>query len=398
MEIEECVQAFLRNVKPVNMVEKVHISEAYGRIAAGTLCAPCMVPAFPKSAMDGYAVRAADVAGASRECPVPLRVMGELCAGDYHEFAGVQGTCVRVMTGAYVPENYDTVVRQEDTDYGMETVAVYQSVPPYTNYCRVGEDMRQGDVVAERGDRITALHVGLLASLGMEWVPVYAPVRAALIATGSELTKLGTPLEKGKIYNSIAYMLSASIKKEGLCVVSSEICPDDRDKLISGMKRALEAADIVITTGGVSVGKKDLMPEVLDSLGADRLFSGANIQPGTPTIGSMVGEKPVLSLSGNPYAALANFEIYFWELAAAMMHSSSFRAKRERAELQSAYPKTNRLRRFIRARAEGGKVWIPSQVHASSVISNMVQCNCFIDLEAGRAVSVGDMVEIRYIK
>lgn len=414
MEIEACIQAFLQNISPIEKTETVHLLASCGRIAAARVCAPQMVPAFPKSAMDGYAVRAEDTVGASKDKPVILKVIGELCAGDYKEIAYVQNAAVRIMTGAYVPEGFDSVIRQEDTDYGMENVTVYKGTEPYTNYCKVGEDMKQGDVVLEKGNHITALHIGLLASLGIAYVDVIVPVRVAILSTGSELVDLDMPLEQsckqtlprllpwGKIYNSIAYMLYAAISREGFPVVFIETCPDNRERLLDSMKKALELADIVITTGGVSVGKKDLLPEVLDAIGAEKLFTRANIQPGTPTIGSMFYTKPILSLSGNPFAAFANFEIYFWELVAALMQNDSFRVKKGKAVLESDYPKVNHLRRFVRAYAfeqeSGAQVIIPSNVHSSSVISNMVQCNCFIDLEAGRKVSVGDVVDIWYFK
>ena len=430
MEIEACIQAFLQNISPIEKTETVHLLDSCGRIAAARVCAPQMVPAFPKSAMDGYAVRAEDTVGATKDKPVILKVIGELCAGDYKEFVYVQNTAVRIMTGAYVPEGFDAVIRQEDTDYGVEYVKIYKGVASYTNYCKVGEDIKQGDVVLEKGSRITPLHIGLLASLGIAYIDVFTPVKVAILSTGSELVNLDEPLgqtckqaisqpldqslqqtltqtpkqplEWGKIYNSIAYMLYAAISKEGFPVVFVETCPDNRERLLDSMKRALELADIVITTGGVSVGKKDLLPEVLDAIGAEKLFTRANIQPGTPTIGSVCDTKPILSLSGNPFAAFANFEIYFWELAAALMHNDSFRVRKGKAVLESDYPKVNHLRRFVRAYAfeqkRGVRVSIPSDIHSSSVISNMVQCNCFIDLEAGRKVSVGDVVDIWYFK
>lgn len=398
MEIEECVELFLEKVTPVSEIERIHLTQACGRVAAKEVCVGQPVPAFPKSAMDGYAVRASDIENASKENPAVLKVLGENCAGDCNEFSYMQNSAVRVMTGAYIPEEFDAVVRQEDTDYGMEKVAVYAPIKAYMNYCKIGEDMKAGEKVLEKERLITPLHVGLLASAGVEYVDVYRQLKVALISTGSELAPIGTALEKGMIYNSILYILKAAVEREGFCVSYEKVCVDEEAALGRMLTDAADSADIVITTGGVSVGRKDLMPAVLKKAGAQRLFAGANIQPGTPTIGSMLNGKAVLSLSGNPYAAVVNFEIYFWELAAVMMHNERLKSVTESAVLKSAYPKTNKLRRFVRAYVKNGEVYLPVQTHASSVIANMTQCNCYLDIAAGTSVSVGDMVKIRKMR
>lgn len=379
-------------------IQEVSIEEACGCVLAESVYSDMSVPPFPKSAMDGYAVRAQDLKGASKESPVILQVQGELMAGDYEELSYREATAVRVMTGAYVPEGYDAVVKQEDTDYGTDKVSVYVSTKPYMNYCKVGEDICEGDIVVAQGTRLTPVHIGLIAGVGQNTVKIYRPVRVAIICTGTELCEAGEPLPKGKIYNNISHILAAGIRREGLQVVSRQICADEENMLTEKLIEALAAADVVITTGAVSVGKKDIVPDVLAGIGAEILFRRANIQPGTPTTASVKDGRLILSLSGNPYAAIVNFEVYFWAVVARMMGHESFDVRKETAVLQSEYGKVNRMRRFIRAKAEGGRVYLPTGVHASSVIHNLTECNCFIDLEPGRSVSVGDEVRIRYIK
>ncbi len=397
LEIEECLAMLLERTAPQEPQE-IPIEDACGMVLAETVCAGIAVPPYPKSAMDGYAVRAADLEGASREHPVRLNVKGELLAGDYEEIPYEKDAAVRIMTGAFVPAGYDAVVRQEDTDYGEGSVSVYAGVKPFQNYCMAGEDIRRGDEVVRQGTRLGPVHIGLLAGVGRDRVLVYRPVRVAILCTGTELCEAGKPLGKGKIYNNISYILAAGIRREGLKVTSMEICTDEEDIFAGKLEEALAVADIVITTGAVSVGKKDIVPEVLERIGAEILFRRANIQPGTPTTASVKDGRVILSLSGNPYAAIVNFEIYFWPLMAKMMCHESFDVIRETAVLQSNYPKVNRMRRFIRARAEDGRVYLPAEVHASSVIHNLTECNCFIDLESERSVEVGDEVRIRYIK
>lgn len=398
VEIEECRMRLLDEIVRKETTMMVHITECEGMVLGKDVVAEMMVPPFPKSAMDGYAVRAEDIAGASKEHPVVLKVAGELLAGDYQEIPYEKNTAVRVMTGSFVPEGFDAVIRQEDTDYGEDRVQIYTSVKAFSNYCRIGEDIQTGDVVIKESTRLSSVHVGLLASLGVEWVCVRQPAKIAIISTGTEVMEVGKNLLPGKIYNSIAYMLAADIKREGLKVVRMETCVDDEELLLEKIRSAAEIADFVITTGAVSVGKKDIIPKVLETAGARVLFRRANIQPGTPTLASVLNEKVILSLSGNPYAAVANFELYFWDAMAKMMGNSSYQAKCETAILDCEYSKVNKARRLIRAFCKDGKVTIPSPVHASSVIHNLTECNCFIDLEAGREVKPGDRVSVRYFK
>lgn len=398
MEIEECLFRLLAEIQPKEKLEMIHITECVGRVLGEDIIAGEMVPSFSRSAMDGYAVKAEDIAEASRTHPVRLQVAGELLAGDYEEIPYQKNTAVRVMTGSFVPDGFDAVIRQEDTDYGETEVCVYAAVKPWANYCAVGEEIQRGEVALAKGTRLSSVCVGLLAGLGEEWIPVYERAGIAVISTGTELTEVGLPLLPGKIYNSIAYVLAADLRREGLRVIGPDTCIDDEEVLQEKIGQALEKADMVITTGAVSVGKRDIIPEVLKRMGARVLFQGANIQPGTPTMASVCGGKVILSLSGNPYAAIANFELYFWNAMAKMMHSASFEAKTGTAVLDSQYAKVNSRRRLIRAYAADGRVTIPSQVHASSVIGNLTQCNCFMDLEPKRAVKPGDTVKIRFFK
>lgn len=397
LEIEECRNLLLERAAEQDWQE-VFIDDARGMVLWETVCSDMDVPPYPKSAMDGYAVCSASVAGASAESPVTLRVKGQLCAGDYEEIPCEENAAVRVMTGAFVPRGYDAVVRQEDTDCGEVEVKIRTCAKPFQNYCKVGEDVRRGETVVERGTRLGPVHIGLLAGVGKSRVKVRRPVRAAILCTGTELTGVGEPLAQGKIYNNISHILAAAIRNEGLSVERVAICADEEGALAEELRRALCAADIVITTGGVSVGKKDIVPKTLQDIGAEILFRRARIQPGTPTTAGVKDGKIILSLSGNPYAAIVNFEIYFWPLAAKMMGHESFDVVRETAILQSPYDKANHMRRFVRAMARGGEVFLPARTHASSVISNLTECNCFIDLEPGRRLLVGDEVRIQYIK
>lgn len=324
--------------------------------------------------------------------------MGEILAGDGREYTYEEHSALRIMTGGRIPEGYDAVIRQEDTNYLTttdDTVEIYAECKPYSNYCKVGEDLSLGTVVCKKNQWISPMHIGLLASIGIATVKVKKVPRIAIISTGTEITPVGKTLEPGKIYNSIAYQLHASCLEHGLMVTTVTSCVDDVDEVSKAIREASKNADVIITTGAVSVGKKDILPAVLEQIGSKVVFRRANIQPGTPTIGSIYEGKPVLSLSGNPYAAYAHFELYLWKIVDALLESSHYAPCRTTAVLMDEYTKKNRGRRLVRAYYEEGKVYLPTNQHESSVISNMLYCNCFIDFPKGSEPKVGDEVTIQ---
>ena len=399
MTVEEACKKLLEEITPIDEKETLAISSCNGRVLAEDVFANLDVPSFPRSAMDGYAVKSCEVQGAAPESPVSLRVVDSLMAGDYKEIAYCKNSAVRVMTGAFIPPEYDCVVKQEDSDYGEKSVKIYAPQAAYTNYCKRGEDIQSGQKLLCAGKVLKPLHAGLLASLGINKVSVYRKLKVSIISTGSELCLPGNPLSPGKIYESISPMLRAQLFAQGIELVSACICPDREEQIADAVLMELKRSDVIITVGGVSVGKKDLVPSVLlNRLGAKKVFQGVDIQPGTPTMACFLENKAILSLSGNPYAALANFELYFWNMAAAYTKNSEYLPVLADAVLKSPYNKINKHRRLLRARYSKGDVYLPSKVHSSSVISNLEDCNCYIDLEALRSVSPGDTVRIRMMK
>lgn len=398
MQIEQCLEKVLSVIKPIVDTEIIRIEECCGRVLAEDIVAPIGVPEFNRSAMDGYAVFSQDTAGATKEKPLELTVVEKIFAGDYPQITYKKGTCVRVMTGAYIPDGYDSVIRQEDTDYGTNTVRIYKGTNTFENYSKAGEDIAIGTLVLKDNTTLTYLHTGILASLGIDKISVRKKAKVSIISTGSELMNPGEKLEPGKIYGSIGHMLSSAIRNQNFNVTMNKLCGDDSAEAMTLLKEAIEESDFVITTGAVSVGKRDFMPAMLKEAGATILFQGADIQPGTPTMASLLEGKVILSLSGNPYAALANFEIYFWEAMAKMTGMDCLKPLIETVELADSYNKINKRRRLIRAKVVGSKVYLPTESHAASVINNMTDCNCFVDLEAERAVKIGDKVTIRHIK
>lgn len=394
IELEEAVDLLVNSVKIEIKTEKRDILSAIGMICAEDVTAPFPVPHFPKSGMDGYAVRSQDTKGASRETPVLFQVIGEICAGDYLSVEAKPGTAVRIMTGAVVPEGYDCVVRQEDTDYGQKQAEVYVEMRAWQNYCQVGEDIREGIRIISRQSRLGPGHIGVLASMGIREITVLKEPRVGIISTGNELMPITGPLGKVGVYPSSAYAIAAQLKTQGVEVTFMDICPDDPDRFSLMLNEKIGQADVIITTGALSVGKKDFLPEALENMGAERIFHGVNMRPGTPVMANKYKDKLILSLSGYPFAAMVNFRLFFWPVLAGIMGDSSLSWKKTKGKVVEGYASPAKKRRFVQAFTDEAGIHIFDRNQHSSVLSEILRSNCIIDQKQGAVISPGDVVEV----
>lgn len=278
-----------------------------GRIMARPAAAGMDVPPFDRSPYDGYAFRASDSAGASRETPVTLRVLEEVPAGSLPGFAVTEGTAIRIMTGAPIPQGADAVVMYEKTEFTAETVTLFAPARAGENVVRAGEDVWKGEILAEAGSRIDAGTLGTLASQGFTALEVYRKPRVGVISTGSELIELGEPSQPGMIYNSNRYTFSALLGETG-CEPVWLGSAGDRVEAISGLIRTgMETCDAVILTGGVSAGDYDLTPAAMEACGAEIFFRRVDMKPGMACCFGMAKGVLICGLSGNPAAAMTAF-------------------------------------------------------------------------------------------
>ena len=397
MEINEAKEKLLNSISKLELdEEEVSITDAIGKISAEDVVAKVNVPSFPKSAMDGYAVCSRDTQGASKDNPVKLTVIEKLFAGETSKAVFENNSAVRVMTGSLIPEGYDAVVMQEDTDYGEQDVLIKKEIKSFTNYCKVGEDIKIGETFIRKNDVINRTNLGTLASLGISKVKVYSNPKVGIISTGTELALLDEELKEGKIYSSISYMLKAQLESYGI-EAKICVCPDEKNEIKEKLLTFLNEYDLIITTGGVSVGEKDLMPDVLKDIDAGIVFSRVNIKPGTPTMGSVKDGKIILSLSGNPFAALANFDYYFWDVLAKVTGNNNYKSNIVKAALANDYEKLEKTKRLLRAKLDNGKAYL-EKVNSSSVISNMSDCNCYVFIDENKAYKAGDEVKVLMMK
>jgi molybdopterin molybdotransferase len=396
--VEEAINLLLDKVKPQKRCDKIDILEANGCVLGEDICSPLSVPHFPKSGMDGYAIKSADSSGAGKDTPITLKVLGEVLAGDDKKFEVEDGTTVRIMTGGEVPEGYDCVVKQEDTNYGEEFVEIYKPMEQWENYCKVGEDIIKGELVMKKHTRLTCSHIGVLTSMGISSVSVLSPLKVGIISTGSEIIRPEEPIGPAKVYSSSSYTIASFLKSQNVDVKFMELCIDEVDLMCEKVMHQIDEIDILITTGAVSVGKKDIIPEVLKKIGAELIFKKVNMKPGTPVLSSCYRDKIILSFSGNPFACFTNFQIFFWPILAKFMQNKTYQLKKAKAVISEGTLKSSGLRRFVRAYEEDGEVRLVSNKHFSSVMSNILECNCLIDQKAKTEIKVGDVVDILYIK
>ena len=377
--------------------ERKTLEDCLGLVLSEDVYALLDMPPFSRSAQDGYALCSKDSIGATGESPVKLKVTGKIYAGDHLDVQVRPGEAVRIMTGAMVPAGADCVLRQEDTDEGEDVVQIYKEVEPGCSICFKGEEYKKGHTLLHAGTKIDAAALAVASGNGIMELPVYERVKAAVVSSGSEVVEPGTPLTPGKIYNTNTIYMKARLSQLGARVMMTRTVGDDLEVMAEALKEAADQAELVITTGGVSVGQKDLTEEALLSIGAEILFHGIAIKPGMPTLAAEKNGVLFIGLSGNPFSAAIPFEMFVREILSLKMGDPDLKLRRETLTAVTGFSKDSRKRRFLRGKAEGKEVWLPDQ-QANGQMRSMVGCNCLIEIPAGSGpVKAGDKVEVLWL-
>ncbi|APV50593.1 molybdopterin molybdenumtransferase MoeA [Betaproteobacteria bacterium GR16-43] len=387
-------------LEPVQATVRLPIRDALGRVLAEDIVTPLDVPSHRNSAMDGWALRGADLAA---EGETTLTEIGASFAGRPFGGSVGAGECVRIMTGGVVPEGSDTVVMQERSRVDGKRIAFAPGQKTGQNVREAGEDLAKGSVALTRGRRIRPAELGLIASLGIGEVRVYRTLRVAFFSTGDELKGIGTPLGAGEIYDSNRYTLHGMLKRLGCDVLDLGVIPDDPPAIERAFREAAASADVVITSGGVSVGEADFVKPMLAKLG-EVVFWKIAMKPGRPLAYGKIGDAHFFGLPGNPVSVMATFYQFVRDALLVLMGANpvepvpTFRATCT-VKLKKA-PGRTEFQRGILSRGTDG-LWTvrPTGEQGSGILKSMSDANCFIILgDAVGNVEAGTTVEVQLLE
>ncbi len=304
ISLEEARRRLASAVKPIQRTDHVTLDRAVGRVAAAEIVSPIDVPPFARSAMDGYALVSADTASASKNTPARLRLVDRVFTAEISSTIVSAGSCVEIATGAPIPDGADAVVMVEETGRVDNAIEIYAAARPGQHIGRRAADIAKADVVIRRGDVLTPSRVGALAAIGCTEALVFAQPRVALVSTGNEVVEPGTALQPGHIYDVNRFTLSAIVTLHGGVAETHQPAADSLDALLRAIDECA-AADLIVFSGGSSVGERDLLVDVIAQRGT-MIFHGIAVRPGKPTAFAMIGDTPCFGMPGNPTSCLSN--------------------------------------------------------------------------------------------
>ncbi len=396
LHVDEARKRILDSLSRVNDVEQLPVRQTLGRVLAENIHSTINVPSHTNSAMDGYALQASDIPASSTG---ELDVIGRSMAGV--PFAGKinMGQCVRIMTGAKMPEGADTVIMQENVTTDGDKITIGSTHKPGQNVRQAGEDLATGECVFQTGKFITPADLGMLASMGIAEVRVQRRVRVAFFSTGDELRSVGQPLEDGQIYDSNRYTLHGMLTRLGVKIIDMGIIPDNRDAIEQAFESASELADVLITSGGVSVGEADFVKETLEKIGEVNFWKIA-MKPGRPLAVGRIGQCHFFGLPGNPVSAI----VTFYQFVQPALQKLSGQVPSEplllkaicMEKLKKAKGRIDYQRGWLKTDEDGELIVSSTGKQGSGMLSSMGRANCFIvlPLESGGS-EVGEKVVVQ---
>lgn len=396
---EKALTILLKRIEKSKKTEILAIEKTRGRRLAEDIYATFDQPPFSRSPLDGYALRSQDIAGASADSPVKLNVIDQVTAGHCTDKTVTSGTAVRIMTGAPVPDGADCVIGQEDTDQREDRVSVYCSLKSHQNICPKGEDFNKGDLLLEKGTLINSSSIGVLASAGIARVKVGARPKVLLMSTGDELLLPGDAMRNGGIYDSNLFLIRSELESWGAEIVLARQVNDEPENAAALCEEYAGKVDLIVSTGGVSVGKKDIMHDVFRMLDVERLFWRVSVKPGMPVMAGVYNNTPLLALSGNPFGAFVTSQLFIPPVLCRLSGDSCLGLEWREAILQNEYKKKSPVRRFLRSKFMDGKVTIIDKMNGNGTLSSLCRCNCLIDIPGGNeGMMPGDKVSVLMIK
>jgi len=386
LSADQLLDALLERARAVTANKSVPVTDALGRVLAAPQTSAIAVPPLDNSAMDGYAVRVADVVVAGVRLPVSQRILAGTVGTPL-----VPGTAARIFTGAPVPPGADAVLMQEYCGLEGDEVIIHALPRPGENIRRAGEDIEAGAQVLAAGTRLGPAEMGLAASVGLAELPVFKKLKVACFFTGDELVTPGTPLVPGQIYNSNRYTLTGLVNDLGCELIDLGIVPDTLEATEAALAQAASLADVVITSGGVSVGEADYVKAAVGKLGRVEMWKVA-MKPGKPLVYGRVGEADFIGLPGNPVSAFVTFCLFVRPFLLKRMGVADVLYRGFAAQADFTWHKPGARREFLRARlqANGKLALFPNQ--SSGVLTSCAWADGLVDLEIGQTIRPGDWV------
>jgi len=392
-------------IKPESSSEEVSLLEAYNHVLQENVVSTFDIPPFNRSTVDGYAVRASDTFSAEENQPAILKLRGIINVGEIPKMKIEKGEAANIVTGAPIPEGADSVVMVENTETeNGKLLRVYRAVTKDQNIMKKGTDIRKDEKVLKTGRILGASEIGVLAALGIAKIRVLKTPIVAVLSTGGEISEPGKKLPAGKIFDINAYSLSTGVLESGGKPVNLGVVPDDRTELRNALEHALAIADVVLTSGGVSVGPKDLAPQIVDSLGKPGvLISGIAVKPGKPTTIGLIGKKPVFSLPGHPTSALLMFHLLVRPVIQQMAGKSPIEAKVVRALAAARMFSAKGRRTFVMVnlkRNEANNIIAnPVETGASGAITTLAKADGFVEIpENQQFIDMNEEISVTLLK
>ncbi|MGV3626094.1 MAG: gephyrin-like molybdotransferase Glp [Betaproteobacteria bacterium] len=400
MPVPKAREVIARFLSPVSTIERVSVRAALGRVLAEDVISPVDVPSHDNSAMDGYAVRFADLKADGK---VTLKMTGSSFAGVPFKGTVAAGQTVRIMTGGVVPQGADTIVMQEHAEAKDGQITIGGGHKKNQHLRRAGEDLQRGQPALRRGQPLRPAETGLIASLGIAEVSVYRKLRVAFFSTGDELVSIGSPLGEGQIYDSNRYTLHAMLTRLGCEVIDMGVVRDDPKLLEAAFREAAAVADVVITSGGVSVGEADFVKELLNQMG-EVVFWKIAMKPGRPLAYGKIGKAHFFGLPGNPVSVMVTFYQFVRDALLKLSGRDPIEAlptfKVPCTSVLKKAPGRTEFQRGILSRDASGALSVRvTGEQGSGILRSMSEANCFIILPSEQGnVTSGTLVEVQVME
>jgi molybdopterin molybdotransferase len=391
LPFEEAINVVDKHITPINRTEVINIDEAIGRVLAEDIISSQNTPPFNRSAMDGYAVKAEDTSGATRESPCILEMVGEFHAGDIPNIPLGKGQCIQVATGGVMPEGADAVVMVEDTSSIGSSIEIYKEAKLLSNVSEKGSDIKAGETVLSSGIYLDAGKIGVLASQGKVQVTVYEKPRVAVMPSGEEVVELGKELKPGQLYDINSHTIQSVVKENGGIPVRLGIIGDNLEEIRAKITEALNNSDFVVFSGGSSVGEKDLITEVVEELGIV-LFHGVKVKPGKPTLFAIVNDKPVFGMPGYPTSSLLNSYLFIAPALRKMARLPQKREEKVKARLSKSTSGDKERVQFMTVKIADGEATPVFTV--SGAITSIAHADGYFEIEPAVSVEKGEIVTV----